>query len=115
MLRVLQEGTITQEAIEMHNVHGDSRFLWEELTAFGERVNLLVLFKGPTFAIPFPKSFFTTDDDWNVLLTFVRNNLPPYQVTRREKKPLSRAVIVILLMIMVCVVTVLVMQFAAPY
>jgi hypothetical protein len=69
------DGKISDENIEVYTPNGNLKLTWSELKGYGEYKGLIVLYKPPTFALPFSERFFEKQEDWILFKEFVGSNL----------------------------------------
>lgn len=75
-LHLPQQGTITDEGIEVRHQHGMSVSQW---SGFAYRVitpDMILLFQGVTTFQFYPRSFFATDEEWQAFTTTVEQRTP---------------------------------------
>jgi hypothetical protein len=100
-LRIIREGNITPEAVEIRTSQGQWRVLWTDLTGYGEYRDIIALFQGPSAPIPFPRHFFKSDEDWDAFQTMTTDRL---EATHRVASvELSRTLVLILILIAIVV------------
>jgi hypothetical protein len=76
-------GRISEEAILVETANGNLRLEWSEITGYGEYGDLVVLYKLPTFALPFLARFFDSQQEW---LTFRKMVGDRIQITHRVEQ-----------------------------
>lgn len=106
MYRVRRHGKITDRGIEIHTPLGQTKFLWANITGYGEHRGILVLFQGTAIAVPFPQRFFASEEDWSLFRSVVTGKLKiTHQVTEAS---ISISQIPIYVLILVVVIALLI-------
>ena len=104
-------GRISEEAILVETANGTLQLDWSEITGYGEYGDLVVLYKLPTFALPFLERFFESQQDWLAFRKMVgdRTQMTHRVEQRRTSSPRNKLVYALLL---ISIIVMLIYYFA---